>query len=218
MWNWKQKMFAGRNNDNGFWPCTGLKSKPLVIPELKAHNQFTVDSLQGSVPSSPSDETGDYPPTALDMDTREIIDTFLKNFTGLPHSKSGRKQVLSTMRRVVDSLAVKHEFAYKGSLSFMMFSGWLVRVKHYLNGQPHPLYTHLAWQVATLIATYCYLWFTGLFQVWLHGWIWSRKEKMWVSSSKWQQSSSAMAPQTGVVLPVCWHLGQWCASTRMTED
>ncbi|XP_056331528.1 induced myeloid leukemia cell differentiation protein Mcl-1b [Danio aesculapii] len=110
-------MFAGRNNDNGFWPCTGLQSKTLVIPELKAHNQFAVDSLQGSVPCSPSDETGDYPPTALDMDTREIIDTFLKIFTGLPHSKSGRNQVLSTMKRVVDSLAVKHELAYKGMIA-----------------------------------------------------------------------------------------------------
>ncbi|KAK2902932.1 hypothetical protein Q8A67_007645 [Cirrhinus molitorella] len=126
-------MFPGSkvSNDNGLWQsCIGLTAlnsssggfarKSLVIPELKPQNQFTGNGLLGSVPSSPETDCEDaytsvY--TALEMDTREVIDIFLKNFTGLPHSKAGKKQVLSTMKRVVDSLAVKHELAYKGMIT-----------------------------------------------------------------------------------------------------
>ncbi|XP_056089082.1 induced myeloid leukemia cell differentiation protein Mcl-1b [Rhinichthys klamathensis goyatoka] len=111
------------------WPCfgitalnvnssSGFSGKQLVMPELKAQNQFTGNGLQGSVPSSPGSdcvEIDDY--TSLEMETRETIDIFLKNFTGLPHSKIGKKQVLSTMKRVVESLAVKHEIAYKGMIA-----------------------------------------------------------------------------------------------------
>ncbi|KAL0171863.1 hypothetical protein M9458_032174, partial [Cirrhinus mrigala] len=117
------------SNDNGLWQsCIGIAAlnsspggfahKQLVMPELKPQNQFTGNGLQGSVPSSPEtdcEEIDDYTSiyAALERDTREVIDIFLKDFTGLPHSKSGKKQVLSTMKRVVESLAVKHELAYK---------------------------------------------------------------------------------------------------------
>ncbi|XP_039535295.1 induced myeloid leukemia cell differentiation protein Mcl-1b [Pimephales promelas] len=109
------------------WPCLGITAlnvnsgfsdKRLVMPELKAQNQFTENGLQGSVPSSPGsdcEEIDDY--TSLEMETRETIDIFLKNFTGLPHSKIGKKQVLSTMKRVVETLMVKHEIAYKGMIA-----------------------------------------------------------------------------------------------------
>lgn len=113
------------------WPCIGItalnvnsssgfNSKRLVMPELKAQNQFTENGLQGSVPSSPgSDCEEDY--TSFEMETRETIDIFLKNFTGIPHSKIGKKQVLSTMKRVVESLVVKHEIAYKGNFTSSHF-------------------------------------------------------------------------------------------------
>lgn len=129
-------MFTGSkvSNDNGFWPCIGIAalnvnnsssrfdSKSLVMPERKAQDQFTGNGLQGSVPSSPEtdcEEMDDYTSiyAALEMDTRETVDIFLKSVAGLPHSKSGKKQVLSTMKRVVDSLALKHELAYKGNLT-----------------------------------------------------------------------------------------------------
>lgn len=127
-------MFPGSkvSNDNGFWPCIGItalnvssrSSKPQIMPELKTQNPFTRNGLQGSVPSSPESDCEKTPDEytsnriydALEMDTREIIDIFLKNFTGLPHSKRGNKQVLETMNRVVESLVVKHELAYKGNL------------------------------------------------------------------------------------------------------
>ncbi|KAF4103102.1 induced myeloid leukemia cell differentiation protein Mcl-1b [Onychostoma macrolepis] len=129
-------MFPGSkvSNDNGFWPCIGIAAlnvnnsssgfgrKPLVRPELKTLNQFTGNGIQGSVPSSPEtdcEERDDYTSiyAAMEMDTREIIDIFLKTYTGLPHSKkSGKNPVLSTMKRVVDSLVVKHELAYKGMI------------------------------------------------------------------------------------------------------
>lgn len=133
-------MFPGSkvSNDNGFWPCIGIAAlnvndsssrchiKPLVMPQLKTQNQFTGNGLQGSVPSSPEtdcEEIDDYTSiyAALEKDTRENIDIFLKSFTGLPHSKSGKKQVLSTMKRVADSLAVKHELAYKGNFTSICF-------------------------------------------------------------------------------------------------
>ncbi|XP_048010214.1 induced myeloid leukemia cell differentiation protein Mcl-1b [Megalobrama amblycephala] len=123
-------MFPGSkvSNDNAFWPCIGLTAlnvnssggfggKRLVMPERKPQNQFTGDGLQGSVPSSPGSDIEEDAYTSLDVETREIIDTFLKNFTGLSHSKIGKKQVLSTMKRVVESLVVKHEIAYKGMIA-----------------------------------------------------------------------------------------------------
>ncbi|KAK7147238.1 hypothetical protein R3I94_009932 [Phoxinus phoxinus] len=111
------------------WPCIGITalnvnsgfrngSKELVMSELKAQNQCTGNGLQGSVPSSPGSDCGEIDNyTSLEMETRETIDIFLKNFTGLPHSKIGKKQVLSTMKRVVESLVVKHEIAYKGMIA-----------------------------------------------------------------------------------------------------
>ncbi len=133
-------MFPGSKvlNDNGLLQCIGIStfnvnnsssrfdSKSLVMPELKAQDQFTANRLQGSVPSSPEtdcEEMDDYTSinAALEMDTREIVDIFLKNVAGLPHSKSGKTQVLSTMKRVVDSLAVKHELAYKGNFTSTCF-------------------------------------------------------------------------------------------------
>ncbi|XP_016144699.1 induced myeloid leukemia cell differentiation protein Mcl-1 homolog [Sinocyclocheilus grahami] len=130
-------MFPGSKvlNDKGFWPCIGITAlnvnsssgglgrKPLVMPELKPQNQFTGNGLQGSVPSSPEPDCEEVQDEytsiydALEMDTREIIDIFLKNVTGFPHSKSGNKQVLATMNRVVESLVMKHELAYKGMIA-----------------------------------------------------------------------------------------------------
>lgn len=122
-------MFPGSkvSNDNAFWPCIGITAlnvnnsggfggKRLAMPELKPQNQFTGDGLQGSVPSSPGSDCEEMDDSSsLDKETRETIDIFLKNFTGLPHSKMEKKQVLSTMKRVVESLVVKHEIAYKGN-------------------------------------------------------------------------------------------------------
>lgn len=96
----------------------GFGGKRLVMSKLKPQDPFTGDGLQGSVPSSPGsdcEELDNY--TSLDTETRETIDIFLKNFSGLPHSKIGKKQVLSTMKRVVESLVVKHEIAYKGMIA-----------------------------------------------------------------------------------------------------
>lgn len=123
------------SNSNGFWPCIGITAlnsggfarKPILIPANQ--NQRTSCDLQGSVPSTPvsdCEEIDDYTPdySALEMDTREIIDCFLKQFTGLSHSKCVKKQVVSTMKRVVDSLVMKHEITYNGK--------WLVLFASFL--------------------------------------------------------------------------------------
>lgn len=116
------------SNSNGFWPCIGITAfnasgvarKPLAIPANQ--NQLISCDLQGSVPSTPVldceeiDDCASYH-SALEMDTREIIDCFLKQFAGLSHSKCVKKQVVSTMKRVVDSLVLKHEITYNGMIS-----------------------------------------------------------------------------------------------------
>ncbi|TRY90437.1 hypothetical protein DNTS_031514 [Danionella cerebrum] len=125
-------MFTGSKNDNGLWPCPGFNTnasnsgrlirKPLAMLGLKPQNQFTTDGALGSLPSSPASDCEEIDgyicsSSAIDFDTREIIDSFLKSFIGLPHSKSGKDQVQSTMKRVVESLATKHEIAFKGMLA-----------------------------------------------------------------------------------------------------
>ncbi|KAI7806744.1 induced myeloid leukemia cell differentiation protein Mcl-1b [Triplophysa rosa] len=119
------------SNNGGFWPYIGISAlntnndfrKPLLIPASNQNqNQLSGFDLQGSVQSTPDsdcDEIDHYTSSkeALDMNTREIIDSFLKQFTGLSHTKCVKKQVVSTMKRVVDSLVVKHEKAYNGMIS-----------------------------------------------------------------------------------------------------
>ncbi|XP_052000007.1 induced myeloid leukemia cell differentiation protein Mcl-1 homolog [Xyrauchen texanus] len=125
------------SSSSGLWPCIGIATfnafkscgfvgNPLKIPELKPQNQnrLTGGGLQGSEQSTPGldgEEMDDVftptPDTALIMDTREIINIFFKDFAGLSHAKGGKKQVLSTMKSVVESLVVKHEIAYKGMIT-----------------------------------------------------------------------------------------------------
>ncbi|XP_051574603.1 induced myeloid leukemia cell differentiation protein Mcl-1 homolog [Myxocyprinus asiaticus] len=127
------------SNSNGILPCIGIATfnaftknsggfvrDPLKIPELKpqSQNRLTGGDLQGSEPSTPGSDGEEIDDvftsttdTALDMDTREIINTFLKDFTALSHAKFRKKQVLSTMKRVVASLVVKHEIAYTGMIT-----------------------------------------------------------------------------------------------------
>lgn len=127
------------SNSAGIWPCIGISalnisgfSKRLLIPATKPSNQNQLsgcDIRGGSVPSTPEsdcEEIDNYTSSkaALDMDTREIIDAFLKQFTGLSHSRCVKKQVVSTMKRVVDSLVVKHEIAYNGTLVSVLCSRW----------------------------------------------------------------------------------------------
>lgn len=129
------------SNSAGIWPCNviGISalnisgfSKGLLIPATKPSSQNQLsgsDIRRGSVPSTPEsdcEEIDKYASSnpALDMDTRDIIDAFLKQFTGHSHSKCVKKQVVSTMKRVVDSLVLKHGIAYNGTLFSVLCSRW----------------------------------------------------------------------------------------------
>ncbi|KAA0703382.1 Induced myeloid leukemia cell differentiation protein [Triplophysa tibetana] len=119
------------SNNGGFWPYIGISAfntdngfrKSLSIPPSNQNqNQLSGLDLQGSVPSTPDsdcDQIDIYTSSkaSLDMNTRENIDSFLKQFAGLSHSRCAKKQVVSTMKRVVDSLVAKHEKAYNGMIS-----------------------------------------------------------------------------------------------------
>lgn len=114
------------SNIGGCWPFIGISAfntdKQLLIPASNQNqNQMSGFDRQGSLPSTPDSDCEEIDiytssKAALDMNTREIIDSFLKQFSGLSHSRCAKKQVLSTMKRVVDILVVKHEKAYNGNL------------------------------------------------------------------------------------------------------
>lgn len=114
------------SNIGGCWPFIGISGfntdKQLLIPASNQNqNQMSGFDRQGSLPSTPDSDCEEIDiytssKAALDMNTREIIDSFLKQFSGLSHSRCAKKQVLSTMKRVVDILVVKHEKAYNGNL------------------------------------------------------------------------------------------------------
>ncbi|XP_062848548.1 induced myeloid leukemia cell differentiation protein Mcl-1b [Trichomycterus rosablanca] len=74
-------------------------------------------SDDGSLPTSPdysSDDSLGADGCFLDHNTRDILSEF---FCSGAHSCPQHQKVLLTMRRVVDSLLVKHQFTYKGMLT-----------------------------------------------------------------------------------------------------
>lgn len=78
------------DNDDGSLPCT---------PELLEESGITSCSAEDEV---------------LENDTRRLIDTFLREFTGLSKSRWGQGKTLSTMKMVVEDLLEKHRYAYNG--------------------------------------------------------------------------------------------------------
>lgn len=104
----------------------GYKEKPFaVVSPIPRHslnlgispeNQRSLSD--GSLPTSPESDCDEAPVSRcfLAHNTQEIIRDFLLLVTS-PSRPCGRhNKVLQTMKRVVDSLLVKHELVYKGNV------------------------------------------------------------------------------------------------------
>ncbi|KAM4597685.1 induced myeloid leukemia cell differentiation protein Mcl-1b [Polymixia lowei] len=84
------------DDDGGSLPCT---------PDLQS------DDGDMEVSSCPA---GDE---VLKNDTRELIDCFLRDFTGMSPQRWKQGKALSTMKRVVNDVLEKHRYAYNGMIN-----------------------------------------------------------------------------------------------------
>ncbi|XP_071766233.1 induced myeloid leukemia cell differentiation protein Mcl-1b [Centroberyx gerrardi] len=82
------------NDNDGSLPCT---------PELQSDSELDTHCPAG-------DEV-------LENDTRQLIDSFLRDFAGLSKPRWMEEKALSTMRRVVDDVLEKHRYAYNGMVN-----------------------------------------------------------------------------------------------------
>ncbi|KAM4735718.1 induced myeloid leukemia cell differentiation protein Mcl-1b [Anableps anableps] len=81
--------------DPGSLPCT---------PEL--HSDSETDVSDGHAANQ-----------VLDNDTKDLISSFLRDFTGLSKSRWHQNKALSTMKRVVENVLSKHRYAYHGMIN-----------------------------------------------------------------------------------------------------
>lgn len=109
----------------------GYKEKPLAvvapIPRPTLNLGISPENQRGladgSLPTSPESDCDEVLSVGcfLEHNTQEIIADFFLLFTS-PSRPCGRHtRVLKTMKRVVDSLLVKHELVYKGNFEKIYF-------------------------------------------------------------------------------------------------
>ncbi|MBN3323367.1 MCL1 protein, partial [Atractosteus spatula] len=109
-----------------------IPKSPRSLPGgLKLGGRFPESShADGSLPTSPDTPLDcggvpEFPSEAhgqLDAETRELIRTFLRMYTGLPQRRS-RGKALETLKRVVDSVVAKHQIAYHAVVRLQSRSG-----------------------------------------------------------------------------------------------
>lgn len=105
---------------------SGYKEKPLAVVaplqrptlNLGISPETQRGLADGSLPTSPESDCDEVPGVGcfLERNTREIIGDFLLLITSPSRSRGRHNKVLQTMKRVVDSLLVKHELVYKGNV------------------------------------------------------------------------------------------------------
>ncbi|XP_034030262.1 induced myeloid leukemia cell differentiation protein Mcl-1b [Thalassophryne amazonica] len=81
-------------DDGGSLPCT---------PELQSDSEIDATSPAGGA--------------VLESDTRQLIDSFLHEFTGLSQPRWKQTSELETMKRVAENLLEKHTYVYRGMIS-----------------------------------------------------------------------------------------------------
>lgn len=106
---------------------SGYKEKPLAVvapiqrPTLNlgisSENQRSL--IDGSLPASPESDCDEVSGVGcfLEHNTKEIIASFFQSFASASRPFGPHNKVLGTMKRVVDSLLVKHDLVYKGMLA-----------------------------------------------------------------------------------------------------
>ncbi|MED6252760.1 hypothetical protein ATANTOWER_016628 [Ataeniobius toweri] len=98
----------------------------LMIPGVPPLNGYVGKSLpvNGSLPCTPELELdsetdisqGHTGNAALDNNTRELIGSFLRDFTGLSRQRWRQSKPVSTMIRVVENDLSKHRYTYNGMI------------------------------------------------------------------------------------------------------
>ncbi|KAB5586865.1 hypothetical protein PHYPO_G00006370 [Pangasianodon hypophthalmus] len=105
---------------------SGCKEKPFAvvapIPRPTLNLGISPENQRGlpdgSLPTSPESDCDEVPGVGcfLEHDTRELIVELFLLLTSSSRRCGRHNKVLHTMKRVVDSLLVKHELVYKGML------------------------------------------------------------------------------------------------------
>lgn len=119
--------FADTQNGN-----IASNSSPIKRPnalEVTSANAFAAkcsreDAVdEGSLPCTPGSQS-DSEREVLDNDTRQLINRFLMDYSGLSKQRGRESKALSTMKKVVADVLEKHRYAYNGR--FSMVAGVLV--------------------------------------------------------------------------------------------
>lgn len=105
---------------------SGYKERPLAVVApiqrrtlaLGISPEHQRGLFDGSLPASPESDCDEVPSVGcfLEHNTREIIAEFFLIFTSPSRPYGRHNKVLQTMKRVVDTLLVKHELVYKGNV------------------------------------------------------------------------------------------------------
>lgn len=90
-----QKTFQDNSDEieDGSLPCTPELESPINVSNCPAGDEV------------------------LENDTRQLISSFLIDFTGLSKRPRKENKALSTMRRVVEDVLEKHRYAYNGMIN-----------------------------------------------------------------------------------------------------
>ncbi|KAG9345304.1 hypothetical protein JZ751_009850 [Albula glossodonta] len=110
---------------NGLPRGTTESGKNIVVKPLVLNNRFPPSTNEdGSLPSSPDTPSGcgkipEFPANPngkFERETRDLIGMFYLTYTGDSRPSMNRVKALSTMKRVVENLIEKHQFAYNGMI------------------------------------------------------------------------------------------------------
>lgn len=98
-----------------------VDSSRVLRPERKGlgfDSGFHSSDDDSSLPTSPDSQLSmpEFPTeeTELERETRELICSFYRIYTGLSRSERNRHKALETLKRVVDDVLTKHSITFKG--------------------------------------------------------------------------------------------------------
>jgi len=91
-------------------------SKPRAVNRVRDDSEEVEDGSQPCTPDAQCDVDMEDSHTAasLDRDTRQYIESFLADCVSSVKIKGKRDKVQTTMRRVVENVLEKHQYAYNG--------------------------------------------------------------------------------------------------------
>lgn len=117
-------MGSSIDSHNGHVGSNATPKRPKILGvngySAKSVREDSGDVEDGSLPCTPEllpDSEIDSCPAGdevLESDTRQLIISFLRDYTGLSKPQWNESKALSTMKRVVGDVLEKHRYAYNG--------------------------------------------------------------------------------------------------------